>query len=91
MPTAFPLSTWWMFFRDLLLNEQESMYERHAALFALRNDGGELEMLLFLLFCSSERQKCYRASNPVAYISTIAYLCRLCTFVFLLSVFSCNL
>ena len=41
MPTAFPLSTWWMFFRDLLLNEQESMYERYAALFALRNDGGD--------------------------------------------------
>ena len=38
---AFPLSTWWMFFRDLLLNEQESMYERYAALFALRNDGGD--------------------------------------------------
>jgi hypothetical protein len=41
MPTAFPLPTWWMFFRDLLLNEQESMYERYAALFALRNDGGD--------------------------------------------------
>ncbi|TVU07488.1 hypothetical protein EJB05_19160 [Eragrostis curvula] len=27
--------------RDLLLNEQESMYERYAALFALRNDGGD--------------------------------------------------
>jgi len=30
-----------MFFRDLLLDEQESMYERYAALFALRNDGGD--------------------------------------------------
>jgi deoxyhypusine monooxygenase len=38
---AFPLSTWWKFSRDLLLNEQESMYERYAALFALRNDGGD--------------------------------------------------
>ncbi|XP_062220762.1 deoxyhypusine hydroxylase-B isoform X2 [Phragmites australis] len=27
--------------RDLLLNDQESMYERYAALFALRNDGGD--------------------------------------------------
>lgn len=27
--------------RELLLNEQESMYERYAALFALRNDGGD--------------------------------------------------
>lgn len=41
MPTAFPLSTWWMSFRGLLLNEQESMYQRYAALFALRNDGGD--------------------------------------------------
>ena len=41
MYMAFPLSTWWKFSRDLLLNEQESMYERYAALFALRNDGGD--------------------------------------------------
>lgn len=42
MPTAFPLSTWWIFFRDLLLNEEESMYERYAAFFfALRNDGAD--------------------------------------------------
>uniref|UniRef100_A0A0E0FEJ2 Deoxyhypusine hydroxylase n=1 Tax=Oryza meridionalis TaxID=40149 RepID=A0A0E0FEJ2_9ORYZ len=27
--------------RELLLNEQESMYERYAALFALRNDSGD--------------------------------------------------
>lgn len=27
--------------RGLLLNEQESMYQRYAALFALRNDGGD--------------------------------------------------
>ncbi|KAF7092158.1 hypothetical protein CFC21_094664 [Triticum aestivum] len=27
--------------RELLLNEQEKMYERYAALFALRNDGGD--------------------------------------------------
>ncbi|MQM08458.1 hypothetical protein Taro_041315 [Colocasia esculenta] len=27
--------------RDILLNEQESMYERYAALFALRNHGGD--------------------------------------------------
>ena len=42
MYMAFPLSTWWKFSRDLLLNEQESMYERYAALFALRNDGGDV-------------------------------------------------
>ena len=41
MYIAFPLSTSWKIFRDLLLNEQESMYERYAALFALRNDGGD--------------------------------------------------
>jgi deoxyhypusine monooxygenase len=29
------------FFRELLLNDQENMYERYAALFALRNDGGD--------------------------------------------------
>jgi len=28
-------------FQGFLLNEQESMYERYAALFALRNDGGD--------------------------------------------------
>jgi len=41
MYIAFALSTSWKIFRDLLLNEQESMYERYAALFALRNDGGD--------------------------------------------------
>lgn len=35
------LLTWWIFFRELLLDVQESMYERYAALFALRNDGGD--------------------------------------------------
>lgn len=35
------LLVWWIFSRELLLNEQESMYERYAALFALRNDGGD--------------------------------------------------
>jgi deoxyhypusine monooxygenase len=29
------------FFRELLLNELENMYERYAALFALKNDGGD--------------------------------------------------
>jgi deoxyhypusine monooxygenase len=32
---------WWIFFRELLLSENEKMYERYAALFALRNDGGD--------------------------------------------------
>jgi hypothetical protein len=30
---------WSIFFRELLLSEKEKMYERYAALFALRNDG----------------------------------------------------
>jgi hypothetical protein len=28
-------------FREVLLNEKEGMYERYAALFALRNEGGD--------------------------------------------------
>jgi len=28
-------------FRDILLDEEKGMYERYAALFALRNDGGD--------------------------------------------------
>jgi hypothetical protein len=32
---------WSIFFRELLLSEKEKMYERYAALFALRNDGGD--------------------------------------------------
>lgn len=35
------LIAWLLIFRELLLNEQESMYERYAALFALRNDSGD--------------------------------------------------
>ena len=35
------LESYPIFFREVLLDEEKGMYERYAALFALRNNGGE--------------------------------------------------
>ena len=35
------LESYPIFFREVLLDEEKGMYERYAALFALRNNGGD--------------------------------------------------